>query len=237
MPTQTVLRISLPDGVRLYPKTFREMLAKDADMPAEFFHYQENGHTKPGMPGVRIIGARNWVGVVADEAHEHFVYAVAGSALKLVSRHCGQNVRLNIEKHELAVTRRHEPRHYLIREMVLKRKRPGARNANLHTVARERLLAGLERMAAHHGLDLPTEEELGLEIDITRNIGYPLLTPGGPANPCPTLLDASFSIHADLKGMWFSGNVTARGHGRIIPVHGVHHIPELAARAEQEPSL
>ena len=35
-------------------------------------------------------------------------------------------------------------------------------------------------------------------------------------NEYVTLVDAKLMIHAELKGMWFLGNLTARGYGRVI---------------------
>jgi len=213
--TQTLLRIRLPDGARLYPQEFRELLAKQPGMPHDLFHYDDAGRPQQGMPGVRTVGAHRWVGLISDSAHADLIYQVTGPVVHAVTQRLGANVKLEIEQHDLAIKRREEVRKYFIREMVIKRRRPGARAADLETLATERLVASLARMAAHHGLDCPTAADLGLVLEVERDLGLRLSTTTGPTGEFATLLNASFWMHANLTGMWFAGNLTARGYGRI----------------------
>jgi hypothetical protein len=213
--TQTLLRIRLPEGARLYPQEFRELLAKQPGMPHDLFHYDDAGRPRQGMPGVRTVGAHRWAGLLADSEHADLIYQVTGPAVQAVTRRLGANVRLEIEQHDLAIKRRDELRKYFVREMAVKRRRPGARTADVEALVTERLMASLARMATHHGLDCPTAADLGLVVDVEREVGLRLSTTTGPTEEFVTLLNASFWVHADLKGMWFAGNLTARGYGRI----------------------
>ncbi|QMI49808.1 type IV CRISPR-associated endonuclease Csf5 [Burkholderia sp. MBR-1] len=218
MRKQTLLRIGLPDGAQIYPSRYRELLAKEAStwgFPSALFHTNELRSAEPGMPGVRVVGGKRWIGILADEANTSVIYQVMGGAVAAANSLTGRNTPVEVEEHELGLKPRHHPQQYWIREMVLKRRSPSAREGDLEDLARRRLTAGIERMATRYGIDCPTDDQLGIDVSIKRNLGLRLTTVSGPTNEFVTLLDMSFTIHADLGGIWFAGNLTSRGYGRI----------------------
>ncbi|RQZ31659.1 hypothetical protein DIE14_01740 [Burkholderia sp. Bp9017] len=218
MRKQTLLRIGLPAGVQIYASRFRELLAKESagrEFPSALFHYDDRNGPAQGMPGVRILGGKRWLGILADEDHAGVIYQVMGDAVRAASHLAEQNTPVQVEQHELSLKPRHEPRRYWVREMALKRRSPSARASDIEELARRRLVAGIERMAARYGIDCPPEEQLGVDVEVKREIGLRLSTTAGPTNEYVTLLDMSFTIHAELEGFWFVGNLTSRGYGRI----------------------
>lgn len=212
---QTLLRLGLMQGVTLYPSRFRELLAKQSGLPSALFHYTDDGKTQNGLPGIRMVGAKGWVGVLADCNHTDLLFQALGPAVKAVTDFCGKPVRAGIEEHEFDLIQLHYPKRYRVREMALKRRWEGAREMPVEELVAKRLLAGIERMAVTYGLDCPTPDQLGLAVDVTKAIGMPLSTTAGVTGEYVTLANAEFMLHADLKGLWFAGNLTTRGYGRI----------------------
>lgn len=214
---QTLLRIELPEDVRLYPQRFRELISKESAgaLPPAIFHAEEGGTPATGMPSVRIIGGRRWVGVLTDDAHAPLVYEVMGAAVRAAISVAQRPLATRIEEHHLRIRPCQHPVRYWIREMALKRRTPAARAADLSALVRARLLSGIARMAARYGIDCPTDDQLEVDVDLRRHLGLRLSTTTGPTNEFVTLVDASFTLHAELKGLWFAGNLTARGYGRI----------------------
>ncbi|WP_420213417.1 type IV CRISPR-associated endonuclease Csf5 (plasmid) [Burkholderia aenigmatica] len=216
MRKQTLLRIGLPADTQIYVSRYRELLAKEAGASAALFHYSaENKTPAPGIPGVRVVGGKRWLGILADEQNAGVVYESMGAAVRAASQLAGQNIPVHVEEHELSLKPCHEPRQYWVREMVLKRRSPSARGSDLEDLVRRRLVAGIERMAAYYGIDCPTDEQLGIEVEVKRNIGLRLSTVDGPTNEWVTLVDVAFTAHLELDGFWFVGNLTSRGYGRV----------------------
>ncbi|KKI36121.1 hypothetical protein VI03_25455 [Burkholderia vietnamiensis] len=218
MRKQTLLRISLPPNAHLYPSRFRELLAKEVarnQLPWTLLHSSDQGIPLPGMPGVRVVGGHRWLGLLADEAHTPLLYQAMGSAVQAVTQMLGANASVEVEQRELSLTPLQTPERYWIREMVLKRRSPAARNSDLEELAQRRLVSGIERMARQYGIDCPTQEQLGIVVSVRRNLGLQLSTTNGPTSEWVTLVDMEFMIHAKLGGYWFAGNLTSRGYGRI----------------------
>jgi hypothetical protein len=166
-----------------------------------------------------MLGGKQWVGILADQSHAELVYDVMGRAVHVVSQRIGKPVRPSLEEHDFGIERLHTPKRYWIREMALKRRHPGSRQAEVQELVSQRLLQGLTRAADHYSLDCPSLDELGLFMVVTRHIGMPLSTTTGITKEYVTLVNAEVLLHADLSGFWFAGNLTSRGYGRIIPQH------------------
>lgn len=222
---QTLLRISIPSGKELRGADFREMLAKNADMPESFFHY-ENGKPKSGgkgdkyqvdgLPSVCIVSGRGWVGVLAQPGQEDLIDAVVGKAIRLVSAHVDSVCKAVVQSPVFGCERQDYPTTYWIREMVLKRRHPGAREASIEELVERRVKAGLERYAMAYGFDLPSFDEMDLRITkCERPRGLAIRTTSGTTNEFATLVDVEFKAFVDLKGVWMMGNLTSRGYGRV----------------------
>jgi hypothetical protein len=215
-PKQTILRINLPHGVRLFPSQFRELLAKIPQLKNGLFHRDEAGQTLNERPGVRVAGGRGWVGLVSDEKNELLVREAAGAAIMAVSEFTGRACPVQIEKTDFWLKALHEPKIYWVREMVLKRGAK-ARAQNLANLIEDRMLAAIEDACERYSIDCPTADSLGIKtIEIVHECGLRLQTTSGVTNQFVQLVDARVMIHADLEGEWFVGNLTSRGYGRII---------------------
>lgn len=217
MSTQTLLRISLPEGVTLYASHFREMLAKLPGVPAALFHRDAEGKTINERPGIRVVGGAGWVGLLADSEHEPLVTAVAGAAILAVSAFANHPCKVQMESLNFGVKLSHAPQMYWVREMAIKRKSPKARAQEVGSLIAERVLTSIEATCEKYGFDCPTADQLGIStVEIVRERGMNLETSTGLTGMFVHLVDAVVMVHADLDGMWFVGNLTARGYGRLI---------------------
>lgn len=219
MEKQTLLRLGMPPGAAIYASKFKEKLAAHVDAlgaanATKLFHHGENGPIA-AMPGLRFVGAKNWVGILADSDNQPLLFEFMGAAVKVATELAGRPVPVNVEEHKLDLKPLQYPKTYWIREMALKRRHPKARNADINDLVLERLTKSIERQCARYGIECPTAEQLEISVDVTRDLGMPLTTTTGVTKEYVTLANASFTIHAELTGFWFAGNLTSRGYGRI----------------------
>ena len=215
---QTLLRIGVPRGKRVFPSQFRELLAKQPGLPNELFHRDEAGQTKNERPGIRVAGAVGWIGLVADPGFESHVYSAAQACIQVATQLSGQPAAVGIEQHEFGLRPSNEPIRYWIREMTLKRRHKRALEKSVEDLISERALQAINATCSRYGFDCPTDEQLGVMVVQThRPRGMYLQTTSGVTEEAVTLVDAEVLIHANLKGLWFAGNLTSRGYGRIIP--------------------
>lgn len=122
---------------------------------------------------------------------------------------------MSVEERELGINACHGPVRYWIREMAIKRRTDVRRKASTHDLVASILLRDIEAQASRFGLDLPTRDQLDLSVEVVSEKGLRLQTTAGVTNEYVHLVNASFDIHAELRGIWFAGNLTSRGYGRI----------------------
>jgi len=212
---QTLLRIGLPAGTLLYASRFRELVARLPNMPAMLFNRGEDRRTLPSTPTVRFVGGRQWVGILADPGHEGLVYDVMGAAVRAVTQEISKAVPVSVEEHELGVKSCQWPVRYWIREMAIKRRTDVRRAASTHDLVAELLLRDIEAQAERFGLDMPTRDQLDLFVEVVNEKGLRLQTTSGVTNEYVHLVNASVDVNAEMRGIWFAGNLTSRGYGRI----------------------
>lgn len=217
MQKQTVLRIGLPPETRLYPSEFRELLAKIPRMPSALFHVDENRVSLNERPGIRVVGAAGWVGLVADENNELLLREATGAAILAVNQLIGRACRVEIEEHDFGLKPTNEPKFYWVREMAIKQRHKRAREQDPESLIRDRILTSIEASCDKYGIECPTADDLGIQtVEAIRPRGLRLKTTTGVTNEYVMLVDAKVMMHADLDGMWFVGNLTSRGYGRLI---------------------
>jgi hypothetical protein len=235
---QTLLRLSLPEGVRIYPNDLREMLARSNLLPPEFFGYDPDtrfplceaptrADSKPtaaqaanrsAIPGVRIVGGRSWVGVLATgQANKPLLDAAIGPALQALSNRCRAPIPVQIEEHDLTIEGQEYPSAYWVREMVIKKGGSKDMDSDAHrALIKSRIETGLAKQALAYGLDCPPEHLLDVRVsDLVRPRGLRIVATSGPTGQYAQLVDVAFYANAKLRGFWFAGNMTARGYGRI----------------------
>lgn len=230
---QTLLRINIPRTSNpLRAADFRELLARETDLPEAFFHYEngkpksgkslENGGTKSNieaLPAVCILSGRSWVGILAQPGQEDLMDLAMGKAIRLVNNHAGTICKVELENPTFGCINQVMPATYWIREMVIKRRHKASREASIETIVEQRVKAGLERYAEAYGFDLPTWEDMDLRIvQCERPRGLAIRTTTGTTNEYATLVDVQFKAFVDLQGIWMLGNLTARGYGRVSRV-------------------
>lgn len=225
MNKQSLLKIQLPRGKELRGAEFREMLAKEENLPESFFHY-ENGKPKNGgagdalqiaaLPQICIVSGRGWVGVLAQPGQEDLLDAASGKIIRTVTKRIGEVCKIEMQNPTFGCAVQKSPTTYWIREMVMKRRHPAARNAPIETLVEQRIKAGMERYATAYGFDLPSWSDMDLRVtQCNRPRGLALRTTAGVTREYATLVDVEFKAFVDLKGIWMLGNLTSRGYGRV----------------------
>jgi len=225
---QSLLRIALPPGCRVYPSTFRELLSKVPDLPNALFHRDESGQTINARPSLRVVGGQAWVGLLANPGQERLLRDAVGPAIIAISNYTGLACKVEMETLDYDLRASDEPTVYWIREMAIKRRHPRAMSLDIETLIAERTLGAIEAACLDAGIDCPTAEQLGIQtLEAIRPRGMQLLTTTGLTKEFVTLVDARVMLHGKLNGMWFAGNLTSRGYGRIIlPRPGMQFGPD-----------
>lgn len=182
------------------------------------------------VPGVRFIGGKTWVGVLATgEQYKSLLDQAVVPAIHALTSHCACPVPVEMDEREFSIKASGAPVRYWVREMVIKK--GGSRDmdpAALRALIKCRIEEGLRRQASASMLDCPSTSLLEVRVrEAHRPRGLRLVTQQGATNQYAMLVDVEFSMFAELKGFWFCGNLTARGYGRI----GLHLGERTAALA------
>lgn len=235
---QKLLKCSLPPGVRMFPNTLREALARTNRLPPLFFGYDpETGQplcqaprgpeARPtaaqlanpaAIPPIRVVGGATWVGILATgKIGESMFDDAIGPAIAAVTAHCKAPVPVQIVEPTLSLEGTEYPQAYWVRELVLKK---GARrqidDSARIAVVQQRIATAIATQALALGMDCPPESLLDIRVsEVIRPRGLQLVTSNGPTRQYAMLADVRFYANATLRGYWFAGNMTARGYGRI----------------------
>lgn len=214
---QTLLKITIPKGEKLYADQFRMIVAAQDKLSPALFGRGEDGNTVAD-PEVRFVGGHQWVGLVADGAHEQVVYESLGTVLDATARHFGKACAVEIERHELSFRPTDYPIFYRATGVALKRRGQQAWEQDPAELLTARIGSTLVKQVDHRGLDHPGVEALEVaNVDFDRQLGMQLKVQTGPTKEYVSLFPrVTFSVFAELKGFWFVGNLSARGHGRIL---------------------
>ena len=222
---QSLLKITLPKGVELRGSEFREMLAKETDLPEEFFHY-ENGAPKgstngsvnqaDALPPICILSGKGWVGILAQPGHEDLIELATGKAMRVVNKRLNTACKVEFQNPEFGCAPKDIASTYWVREMVMKRRTPEARAASIESLVEKRIISGLERYADAYGIVLPSLDKIELQVtQCIRPRGLAIRTTGGTTKEYATLVDVEIKAFVELKGIWMLGNLTSRGYGRV----------------------
>lgn len=217
---QHLLKITLPHSQAIFPAEFRELLAKIPNLPNALFHRDEAGETINHIPGIRVVGGAGWVGIVADEENEPLLRMATAPAIMAVSNKLGVACPVVIERRKFALMPIQTVKRYYVREMVIKKGLRGTpTKEHVDEIVARRIVESIERTCARYGWDCPTAEAMGIVVDQTDHKALRLVTTTGITNQYVALLNTTVYMHLDLDGIWFAGNLTARGYGRIIADH------------------
>ncbi len=220
--TVTLLRIRQPAGKRMFISAFRELVAARMGAAPELFHRDASGKPKPELPHVRFCGGVGWLGVSFDPGYERLLDEHMGAIVSAVTQEWQEPAEIRVERVQTGLVFDGQPRGYWVREMVLKRRGPQARSAEIAKLAEERLLRGLIDFDRHLGIYALPEDPgrvktlLSLEMETINPRGLRLSTTGGLTEEYVTLLDARVLACAHFKGYWWVGNLTSRGYGRMF---------------------
>lgn len=215
---QSLLRIKLPAQKTLYASRFRELLARECNLPPAFFHRAEDGRTLSGAPVIRVVGGKTWVGILGDgEVGAGLVEMATGGAIRCVQKELNVSTAVTLEVHKPEITSTETLNRYWVREMVVKRRTPSRREATAEVLAEELVLKHLKKAAIQYGLDESIlENDLMYRVEaVNRPRGLRISTTAGDTNEFATLMDVEFVMNRNITGIWCVGNLTSRGYGRI----------------------
>lgn len=216
---QTLLRIKLPEGEVLYPSQLRSITAA-LNKPARALFARDEAGQAVVYPGVRFVGGKSWVGILADEAHQELLMVHAGLVMMAVGKAVKGPCGFEVEDLECSLQAVHYPIAYRAQRIAIKKRH--LHTADVTELLTQRIYQSIDRTCARFGMDCPDMEDMGIiGVHVEREIGMRLETDQGPTQQFVALIDATFSLHANLKGMWFVGNLTSRGHGRIVKHFGL----------------
>lgn len=214
---QTLARITLPEGKKLYASRFRELLAKQ-DLPPAFFHRAADGHSLEEQPTIRVVGGKSWVGIVGDgENGERLINTALGPAIRAVSQAVDSCVPVRLETHLPVIETSEYPCRYWVREMVIKRRTKARRETPNEDIAAYEIMRGLNNGAKRFNLDVSLlSSDLVFRVEsVHRPRGLRISTTSGDTDEYATLMDVEFILNRKLTGFWFAGALTSRGYGRI----------------------
>lgn len=225
---QILLRIKLPRYAEpLRPNEFRELLARgsgDSGLPLKnaFFSYDEHGQPMQGRPEIRLVGGKQWIGVLGSDEDSLSFHESVGTVLKITATHFGCPLEAQIERMRYHLEPSSSPITYFFRDVAFKRKSSRTREASTEDLLKNALLGErgsntLATEAVRCGFDLPTDDELGFEILSLRTCGVSLNVSGvGDTKQWMHVANGKFQIRARLHGMWQIGALQSRGFGRLI---------------------
>lgn len=158
------------------------------------------------------------MGVVVDDGHADLLMRHSGEIILAASKHLGRAVPVEFEQHEHSLVKTQFVHHYRALNVAIKRRGPSARESNIDALASRRIVASLLKQSTVLGMDVPEEQDLEIAcIEVDRTVGVQLKTDAGLTNEWMTVIPSlSFTSFADLKGFWFVGNLSSRGHGRVV---------------------
>lgn len=216
---QYLLKINLPPGVTRRPGDLRSLTASLNSSSPALFGRDEDGKTVH-HPKAKFVGGAGWVGLLVNQHNEELLRRHAGDVLLMLSQALKQPCAVQFEEHDYALIPTHSPVEFRAREMALKMRGGNNPRANpdvdVPALLKKRLYASIDRACAEAGIDCPDEETLGIDnIEINRSIGMRLVADTGPTKEFVGLMDVSFTLHANLRGIWQVGSLTSRGYGRL----------------------
>lgn len=231
MHEQTLLRIGLPGDRPLYASRFRELLARECNLPPMFFHRSPEGKPLEGQPLIRVVGGKKWVGILGDgEEGLNLVEMATGPAMRTIAREMGGSSPVRMESHKPEIKTCDRLVKYWVRELVVKRRSNKRRLDTEENLAEEMILRGLSRGVDRFQMDESILDDMLFRIEeVRRPRGLRLSTTSGDTNEFVTLMDVEFTLNRELSGIWFAGNLTSRGYGRIG-----RHLPELVNGSTKE---
>lgn len=220
---QFLLKMEAPKNApAMYATVFREKLAKASDLPAEFFHRDEAGIVGScRTPVFRIVGGKTWTGILGTGEHSRdLLHAAIAPALDVCTKHYNQAIKVGIDSIDLHIKELETYKLYWVREMVVKNGTQGLTVRDLETFLAKKIKKSIGRQAVDSMLEgyLPSEMDIRV-VSVDRQLGMRLQTSQGWTKQYVGLFNLTVAMPLNLKGMWFAGNLTSRGYGRIIPVN------------------
>jgi len=230
---QNIITITIPQGATWYAddfrKTVRACVGGDDSFNGlhELFNFQEDGHSMNNKPLCRFIGTKKTVGFVSERKNgQEDVSKIAGHIINAANKHFhGKDLGLKIFQQEKEIRFTSEPITYRLVGGVKKGRTDAIRamtkeqRQDIAPQVTEKMIKTMLEDALYQELfdDLPPFNTLDFVLHEIRPLSVQITE---KSKEVATLVNATFSINADLAGYWQAGQLQARGYGLLHKFKG-----------------
>lgn len=219
--TQTYVKFTLPRNTYIAANDLREAVAKSMDGQAfknkpAMFNYLDEKTTLPGRPANRFIGGLGWLGFVSENDPLLPSMVIAPAITHLIGE--GLKVETYIGEVEKSMTLTEEPLAYRVTNLVDQRdKQRGEETAE--DLVKRHVLSMFESALDEGVISMPVDaDDLEITVLETRRAGESMTFRTG-GQRAVAKIRATFTMRADLSGIWQAGHLQSRGHGIVYSIN------------------
>ena len=223
---QTYVKFTLPSGTYIHANELREAVAKGLDgqmiqNKPELFNYLSENKTKCDRPTNRFIGGLGWLGFVSDNDQLMTTQVVAPAISFLMQIGINPETRVGETQKRARLTE--EPNVYRLTGLVDQRdKRREAENGVVESaddLVKRHLLAMFNDAFDKGVIVAPyTAEDLNIMVLDSRRSGEKITFRSG-GHKAVAKVRATFTLQAELDGIWQAGHLQSRGYGLLYKVN------------------
>tara|TARA_R110001592_G_scaffold209888_5_gene461130 strand:- start:1348 stop:2040 length:693 start_codon:yes stop_codon:yes gene_type:complete len=220
--TQTYVKFTLPENTYIAANDLREAVAKNLDgqlfknKPA-LFNYSDEKTTLPGRPANRFIGGLGWLGFVSENDALLPSMVIAPAITHLLSE--GVQVETYIGETEKLMSLTEEPQAYRFTSLIDQRDKVRGGGEGADELVKRHILSMFESALDEGVTSMPIDaDDLEITVLESRRSGESMKFRTGGYRAVAKIR-ATFTMRANLSGIWQAGHLQSRGHGLIYSVN------------------
>lgn len=223
---QTYVKFTLPRDTYIEANVLREAVAKGLDgqmfnSKPELFNYIHADKTNSSRPKNRFIGGLGWLGFVSESDHLLPSMIIAPAITHLIKQ--GINAETYIGEKQKSVTITDDPLVYRVTGLADQRdKQREVDSGNAETpdeLVKRHILSMFEHAFSEGTILSPIDEEdLNLTVIESRRAGEVIKFRNG-GQKSVAKIRATFTMRANLTGIWQAGHLQSRGYGLLYSVN------------------
>ena len=219
--TQTYVKFTLPRNTYIAANDLREAVAKSMDgqvfknKPA-MFNYSDEKTTLPGRPANRFIGGLGWLWFVSENDPLLPSMVIAPAITHLIQE--GLKAETFIGEIEKTMRLTDEPLAFRLTSLVDQRDKSRG-NETAEELVKRHVLAMFESALDEGVIAMPVDaDDLEITVLESRRSGETMTFRTG-GHRAVAKIRATFTMRADIKGVWQAGHLQSRGHGIVYPIN------------------
>jgi hypothetical protein len=180
------------------------------------FNYLNGTTTLPGRPSNRFIGGLGWLGFVSENDPLLPSMVIAPAITHLIGD--GLKVETYIGEVEKTMNLTEEPLAYRLTNLVDQRdKERGDETAD--DLVKRHVLAMFESALDEGIINMPVDvDDLDITVLESRRSGESMKFRNG-GQKAVAKIRATFTMRADISGIWQAGHLQSRGHGIVYSIN------------------